>query len=111
MNADTLLDSITAQVQQQIDAAEIGNAGLVVKSTHFARNYAIFGKDNTKSTYSRYAVMIKLNRDTLSGTGIFTDYGASKQATSVAARQSLDFTNVGLLATAIGNFLITGSQG
>jgi hypothetical protein len=59
MNADTLLDSITAQVQQQIDAAEIGNAGLVVKSTHFARNYAIFGKDNTKSTYSRYAVMIR----------------------------------------------------
>lgn len=110
MKQDTLLDLLTAAVKLWISTANVGNVSLVVTPGNLSRGYALFGKDNTKSSYSRYRTHAIMLRDKTTGTLVLTDYGNKTEKSSVV-RQTIDFSDVNSLASLIGTWLTTGTQG
>ncbi|MDR3392345.1 MAG: hypothetical protein P4L77_11485 [Sulfuriferula sp.] len=108
MNTSTTLDSLSTGVSAAV-AEALGSTGLLSINTQgMHRTFMVTGIDTKPSPLSRYRVHVIAQRDKMTGTAIYTDYGVNNRGTATSSKETIDLTELQSLITSISQFLLTG---
>ena len=107
MNTSTTLDSLSAGITTAVNAVLDSGAQLIINTQGMHRTYMVTGKDTKPSPLSRYRVHVIAQRDRLTGTAIYTDYGINGRGIT-SSKVAIDLTELQASITSISQFLLTG---
>lgn len=108
MNTSTTLDSLSAGITSAVKDVLDSGSQLIINTQGMHRTYMVTGKDTKPSPLSRYRVHVIAQRDRLTGTAIYTDYGVNGRGIVTSSKVAIDLTELQASITSISQFLLTG---